>query len=50
MFARSLRNLRTAAANLKDLSSTERAYKPIRLAHPEFRDELTEAARRHYLI
>jgi itaconate CoA-transferase len=50
MFARSLRNLRTAAANLKDLSSTERAYEPIRLAHPEFRDELTASAKTMHLI
>jgi itaconate CoA-transferase len=38
------------AVNLKGLSSTERAKALIALAHPEFRDELTEAARRLYLI
>jgi itaconate CoA-transferase len=38
------------AANLKGLSSTERAYALIGLAHPEFRDELTEAARQLHFI
>jgi itaconate CoA-transferase len=38
------------AANLKGLSSTERAYALIGLAHPEFRDELTDAARQLHLI
>jgi itaconate CoA-transferase len=38
------------AVNLKGLSSTERALKLIELAHPEFRDELTEAAKRLHLI
>jgi itaconate CoA-transferase len=38
------------AVNLKGLSSTERAKALIALAHPEFHDELTEAARRLYLI
>ena len=38
------------AVNLKGLSSTERAKARIALAHPEFRDELTEAARRLHLI
>ncbi|WP_280951054.1 acetyl-CoA hydrolase/transferase C-terminal domain-containing protein [Mesorhizobium sp. WSM4312] len=37
-------------ANLKGLSSTERAYALIGLAHPEFRDELTESARRLHVI
>src|SRR5271155_5479731 len=37
-------------ANLKGLSSTERAYALIGLAHPEFRDELTEAARQLHFI
>src|SRR5580698_3907632 len=36
--------------NLKGLSSTERALRLIELAHPEFRDELTEAAKTLYLI
>ena len=38
------------AVNLKGLSSTERALKLIELAHPEFRDELTEAAKQQHLI
>jgi itaconate CoA-transferase len=38
------------AANLKGLSSTERAHALIALAHPEFRDELTEAAKQQHLI
>jgi itaconate CoA-transferase len=38
------------ATNLKGLSSTERAKALIGLAHPAFRDELTEAAKRLYLI
>jgi itaconate CoA-transferase len=38
------------AVNLKGLSSTERALKLIELAHPEFRDELTEAAKQLHLI
>jgi itaconate CoA-transferase len=38
------------AANLKGLSSTEPALKLIELAHPEFRDELTEAAMQLHLI
>jgi itaconate CoA-transferase len=38
------------AVNLKGLSSTERALKLIGLAHPEFRDELTEAAKQLHLI
>ncbi len=37
-------------ANLKGLSSTERAYALIGLAHPEFRDELTAAAKELHLI
>ena len=37
-------------ANLKGLSSTERAKALIGLAHPEFRDELAEAAKRLHLI
>ena len=36
--------------NLKGLSSTERAKALIALAHPEFRDELTEAAKQQHLI
>jgi itaconate CoA-transferase len=36
--------------NLKGLSSTERALRLIELAHPEFRDELTEAAKQQFLI
>jgi hypothetical protein len=32
------------------LSSTERALKLIELAHPEFRDELTEAAEQLHLV
>jgi itaconate CoA-transferase len=38
------------AVNLKGLSSTERALKLIDLAHPEFRDELTEAAEQLHLV
>jgi itaconate CoA-transferase len=38
------------AANLKGLSSTERAHSLIGLAHPEFRAELTEAAKQLNLI
>jgi itaconate CoA-transferase len=38
------------AVNLKGLSSTERALRLIELAHPEFRDELTEAAKQQHLI
>ena len=38
------------AVNLKGLSSTERALRLIALAHPEFRDELTEAAKQQHLI
>jgi itaconate CoA-transferase len=38
------------AANLKGLSSTERAKALIALAHPEFRDKLTEAAKQQHLI
>jgi itaconate CoA-transferase len=38
------------AANLKGLSSTERARALIALAHPDFRDKLTEAAKELHLI
>ena len=38
------------AANMKGRSSTERAQGLIGLAHPDFRDELTEAARSQHLI
>ncbi len=38
------------AANLKGLSSTERAEALIGLAHPQFRDELTKAARELHLL
>jgi itaconate CoA-transferase len=38
------------AVSLKGLSSTERAKALIALAHPDFRDELTEAAKEQYLI
>jgi itaconate CoA-transferase len=38
------------AVNLKGLSSTERAHALIGLADPEFRDELTEAAKNLHLI
>jgi itaconate CoA-transferase len=38
------------AANLKGLSSGERARALIGLAHPQFRDELNEAARRLHLL
>ena len=38
------------AVNLKGLSSTERALKLIELAHPEFQDELTEAAKQLHFI
>jgi itaconate CoA-transferase len=36
--------------NLKGLSSTERAHALIGIAHPEFRDELTAAAKALHLI
>jgi itaconate CoA-transferase len=38
------------AANLKGLSSTERAHALIGLAHPDFRDQLREAAKAQHLI
>ena len=38
------------SANLKGLSSTERAHALIGLAHPQFRDELTAAAKKLHLI
>jgi citrate lyase beta subunit len=38
------------AANLKGRSSTERAQALINLAHFQFRDELTKAAREMHLI
>lgn len=38
------------AANLKGLSSTERAEALIGLAHPDYRDELTEAAKQLHLL
>src|SRR5271163_1478683 len=38
------------AVNLKGLSSTERALRLIELAHPEFRDDLTAAAKEQHLI
>ncbi|WP_289368131.1 itaconate CoA-transferase RipA/Ict [Pantoea stewartii] len=38
------------SANLKGLSSTERALRIIELAHPDFREELTLAARKMHLI
>jgi hypothetical protein len=37
-------------SGLKGLSSTERAKALIGLAHPKFRDELTEAATKMFLI
>ena len=37
-------------ANLKGLSSTERAHALIGLAHPAFQDELTTAAKESHLI
>ena len=36
--------------NLKGLSSTERAKALIGLAHPQFRDDLTEAAKKMFLL
>ncbi|MEH3118851.1 MAG: 4-hydroxybutyrate--acetyl-CoA CoA transferase [Methylorubrum populi] len=38
------------SANLKGRSSTERAQALIAIAHPDFRDALTEAARQQHLI
>jgi len=38
------------AANLKGLSSTERAHALIALAHPAFRDELTQSAKQLHLV
>jgi itaconate CoA-transferase len=38
------------AVNLKGLSSAERATKLIALAHPQFRDELTAAAKKLNLL
>ena len=37
-------------ANMKGSSSTERAQALIGLAHPQFRDELTEAAKKQHLM
>jgi itaconate CoA-transferase len=37
-------------ANLKGLSSTERAQALIALAHPNFRDGLTAAAKEMHLL
>ena len=37
-------------ANMKGLSSTERAQALIGLAHPQFRDELTQAAKDQHLL
>lgn len=37
-------------ANMKGLSSTERAQALIGLAHPQFRDELTESAKKQHLL
>jgi itaconate CoA-transferase len=36
--------------NLKGSSSTERAKALIGLAHPKFRDELTQAAKKMFLV
>jgi itaconate CoA-transferase len=38
------------SVNLKGMSSTERANALIGLAHPEFRDQLREAAKAQHLI
>ena len=38
------------SANLKGLSSTERAHVLIGLAHPEFRDELLASAKKLHLV
>jgi itaconate CoA-transferase len=38
------------AVNLKGLSSTDRALRLIELAHPEFRDDLRDAAKKQQLI
>ena len=38
------------AVNLKGLSSTERAYALVGLAHPDFRDELMQAAKAQHLL
>lgn len=38
------------SANLKGLSSTERAYALIDLAHPDFRSELLDSAKEQHLI
>ncbi len=38
------------SANLKGLSSTERAHALIGLAHPEFRDELMASAKKLHLV
>jgi itaconate CoA-transferase len=38
------------AVNLKGMSTTERAHALIGLAHPKFRDELTDAAKQLHLI
>jgi itaconate CoA-transferase len=38
------------SANLKGLSSTERAHALIGLAHPEFRDELIASAKKLHLV
>ena len=41
---------RFGSVNLKGLSSTERAFNLIELAHPEFRDDLRRAAKAQHLI
>jgi len=38
------------AVSLKGLSSTERAYALVGLAHPDFRDELMQAAKAQHLL
>ncbi|MDD6816035.1 MAG: acetyl-CoA hydrolase/transferase C-terminal domain-containing protein [Firmicutes bacterium] len=36
--------------NLKELNMSDRVRAMIGLAHPDFRDQLTEEARMHHLI
>jgi itaconate CoA-transferase len=38
------------AVSLKGLSSTERAYALVGLVHPDFRDELMQAAKAQHLL
>ena len=45
-----LTDTENGVANLKGLSSTERAQALIALAHPAFQDALTAAAKENHLL